>query len=43
MGFAIGTLSSIAANLIFWVLLGVAFWSIGLISARRLGAFSERV
>ena len=39
MGFAIGTLSSIAANLIFWVLLGVAFWSIGLISARRFAYF----
>jgi len=39
MGFAIGTLSNIAANLIFWALLGVAFWSISLVSARKFSSF----
>ena len=39
MGFAISTLSNIAANIVFWVLLGALFWSAGLISARRFIRF----
>ena len=39
MGFALNTLSNVVANLVFWVLLGVTFWSIGLVSARRFTSF----
>jgi hypothetical protein len=40
MGFVVGTLSNIAANLVFWILLGLAFWFAGLVSARRFVSFS---
>ena len=39
MEFIIGTLSNIAANLIFWVLLGLVFWLVGLASSRRFVYF----
>ena len=39
MSFFIGTLSNVLANLVFWVLLGLAFWSAGAIVARRFSQF----
>ena len=39
MNFVIGTLSNVVANLIFWVLLGLAFWLASVFLARRFMGF----
>jgi hypothetical protein len=39
MGFIVGLASSIVANCVFWLLLGVTFWAVGLTVARRFSRF----
>jgi hypothetical protein len=39
MGFIIGLVSNIVANCVFWMLLGVTFWAVGLTVARRFSKF----
>lgn len=39
MGFFLGLISNIAANLIFWALLGAVFWTISKTVARRFSRF----
>jgi hypothetical protein len=39
MAFIIGLVSNIAANCVFWVLLGVTFWAVGMTVARRFSRF----
>lgn len=39
LSFFIGTISNVLANLVFWFLLGLAFWLTGLIMARRFSQF----
>jgi hypothetical protein len=39
MGFFIGMLSNVLANLIFWILLGIVFWLTGTVVARRFSQF----
>jgi hypothetical protein len=39
MGFLLGLASNIAANIIFWLLLGLVFWAAGAMVARRFTRF----
>lgn len=39
MGFLLGLMSNVAANLVFWALLGAVFWMITVTSARRFSRF----
>jgi hypothetical protein len=39
MGFILGVVSSIVANLVFWVGLGAVFWAAGSVVARRFSRF----
>jgi hypothetical protein len=39
MGFFLGLMSNVAANIVFWVLLGSIFWFIGVTAARRFSRF----
>jgi hypothetical protein len=39
MGFLLGLVSNVAANVIFWLLLGVVFWGLSVAFARRFNRF----
>jgi hypothetical protein len=39
MGFVLGLVSNMAANLVFWVLLGAVFWALATTVARRFSRF----
>jgi hypothetical protein len=39
MGFFLGLLSNVLANLVFWALLGAIFWAITVTAARRFSRF----
>ena len=39
MGFILGLASDVAANVIFWTLLGIIFWAAGATIARRFSRF----
>jgi hypothetical protein len=39
MGFFLGLVSNVAANLVFWALLGAVFWVITMSVARRFSRF----
>jgi hypothetical protein len=39
MGFLLGLASSVAANIIFWLLLGIVFWAASTVVARRFSRF----
>jgi len=39
MGFIIGLVSNVAANFVFWALLGITFWMVGRMVARRFSRF----
>jgi hypothetical protein len=41
MGFFLGLVSNVAANLVFWALLGAIFWAITVTVARRFSRFSR--
>jgi hypothetical protein len=39
MGFLVGLASNIAANVIFWLLLGIVFWAVSTVVSRRFSRF----